>query len=104
MLFISRIVGCRVQFIASAFQSRNRDAFHFKDAFSSGGKRVKLMFQSRNRDAFHFKILADMLRSWYWTVSISESRCFSFQVITNDSLNISPIMFQSRNRDAFHFK
>ena len=39
------------------FQSRNRDAFHFKypAGFNSLLTHLFSTFQSRNRDAFHFK-------------------------------------------------
>ena len=37
-------------------------------------------------------------------VSISESRCFSFQVESQCPRDINNCRFQSRNRDAFHFK
>ena len=37
-------------------------------------------------------------------VSISESRCFSFQVHKDGDSDGFVIEFQSRNRDAFHFK
>ena len=37
-------------------------------------------------------------------VSISESRCFSFQVCADDTVRLNHNSFQSRNRDAFHFK
>ena len=68
------------------FQSRNRDAFRFKFALTvlaCGEGRVDLMFQSRNRDAFRFKfnITFGTVRTVVLRVSISESRCFSFQVL-----------------------
>ena len=45
------------------------------------------MFQSRNRDAFHFKCGAIGLDTHRWSaVSISESRCFSFQVCGGSGL------------------
>ena len=61
------------------FQSRNRDAFHFRHETLRGTCAALMRFQSRNRDAFHFR-------------SHSPSRPHS------------PSLFQSRNRDAFHFR
>ena len=54
MLFVSRIVEVDVSVTADEFQSRNRDAFRFK--WDNQG-----------------------CLSWELFVSISESRCFSFQ-------------------------
>ena len=137
------------------FQSRNRDAFRFKDACAAtatekvqscfnlgiemlfvssyrwcGDNNPYRRFQSRNRDAFRFKF-SNPIRSRRSKilVSISESRCFSFQatgrvghtpcLATRFNLGIemlfvsSPlrvfqnrlhVLFQSRNRDAFRFK
>ena len=99
----------------SSFQSRNRDAFHFRSATKSStwnpfgfnlaiemlfisGKILRRdrhskthLFQSRNRDAFHFRVppsAAGTAASSY--VSISQSRCFSFQ---GKSCNISSTPF-----------
>ena len=61
------------------FQSRNRDACHFRAAYLSEVGLDCLSFQSRNRDACHFRVPC---------VEIAEN-C---------------ILFQSRNRDACHFR
>ena len=62
-------------------------------------------FQSRNRDAFHFKYArACVLCPDTSSVSISESRCFSFQEKPNERPKLYDHRFQSRNRDAFRFK
>ena len=88
------------------------------------------LFQSRNRDAFHFRNYGFYCeRCDTLIVSISQSRCFSFQgpisssiaVLLYSSFNLAIEMlfisgagvyyrgvccaeFQSRNRDAFHFR
>ena len=63
------------------------------------------MFQSRNRDAFHFRLTEAHRNAHSHVVSISQSRCFSFQVPdTQVAIHGLPMMFQSRNRDAFHFR
>ena len=63
-------------------------------------------FQSRNRDACHFRAGRDWhcARHGNW-VSISQSRCLSFQV-TDDTVAAlhGELLFQSRNRDACHFR
>ena len=80
MLFVSSGGGDPVgQLIATAFQSRNRDAFRFKQ-FIGVDISAEYMFQSRNRDAFRFK-----------------EQVYNFNVVADDG-------FQSRNRDAFRFK
>ena len=56
----------------SQVQSRNRDAF------PQSADRC-IVFQSRNRDAFHFKVIDRPVPNRICCVSISESRCFSFQ-------------------------
>ena len=107
MLFISGLeflqMGCHV----GLFQSRNRDAFHFRKRRSRSRRRIKSS-----------------------PVSISQSRCFSFQdgivdpsaktVHVRFNLAIEMLfmsgykhptpdegcvrLFQSRNRDAFHVR
>ena len=73
----------RVSFFQSSslalFQSRNRDAFHFKLNGAIRYDHPFLLFQSRNRDAFHFKRDSVPGDDKVVFVSISESRCFSFQ-------------------------
>ena len=64
-----------------------------------------IVFQSRNRDAFRFKNASRVHdEAVNLAVSISESRCFSFQVITGRCDRCDVVGFQSRNRDAFRFK
>ena len=137
------------------FQSRNRDAFRFKQARCAFPNVVSYLFQSRNRDAFRFKRAWDNSRAQrrkrfnlgiemlfvsscmaarrllvalrqvsisesrcfsfqengvargirgLTHVSISESRCFSFQAPPYDPPTSIACSFQSRNRDAFRFK
>ena len=61
------------------FQSRHRDAFHFRSPIKTAFDKVIEMFQSRHRDAFHFRRLGKL-----WEAH--------------------PNVFQSRHRDAFHFR
>ena len=63
------------------FQSRNRDAFHFRAA-GCGVRGHVFQFQSRNRDAFHFRLPRCKRPLVLYGVSISQSRCFSFQATT----------------------
>ena len=86
------------------FQSRNRDAFRFK--FNSWVTKALTVSISESR-CFSFQ--GQMLNTIVWMrglmVSISESRCFSFQDNTTKPPSGLPcMMFQSRNRDAFRFK
>ena len=62
------------------------------------------MFQSRNRDAFHFRNRRCSASRASAAVSISQSRCFSFQVADRDNRTDELGKFQYRNRDAFHFR
>ena len=108
MLFVSRwIRESMIKSLYKQFQSRNRDAFRFKWRFAYRWGCHPLMFQSRNRDAFRFKCKQfrhKCIGGDHSLVSISESRCFSFQVPINALPKIRTTMFQSRNRDAFRFK
>ena len=63
------------------------------------------LFQSRNRDACHFRWLHIQRLAAGWTlVSISQSRCLSFQVYALWAECWRAGKFQSRNRDACHFR
>ena len=64
---------------SSRFQSRNRDAFHFRSTIYISGLTLLREFQSRNRDAFHFRSMDGCYPQSHRGVSISQSRCFSFQ-------------------------
>ena len=113
---------------AKLFQSRNRDAFHFRRIratpesasqcfnlaiemlFISGLERLKAIAAlievsiSQSR-CFSFQVM--ILRSFRkasMNVSISQSRCFSFQEGECDATSHRASLFQSRNRDAFHFR
>ena len=106
MLFISSILPEKAStyIVNVEFQSRNRDAFHFKKCRRIRDNPKKHAFQSRNRDAFHFKIHRG---------HCSNLAMHSFNLVI-EMLFISSILksaeefntasFQSRNRDAFHFK
>ena len=62
-------------------------------------------FQSRNRDAFQFMCRGNpRTHRLLFSVSISQSRCFSFQVMLQQLLGHQRIQFQSRNREAFQFR
>ena len=65
----------------ASFQSRNRDAFHFRTGKNlPAAVTVVAKFQYRHRDAFHFRSRRRSPRGTGFYVSISPSRCFSFQV------------------------
>ena len=113
------------------FQSRNRDAFRFKStatkyshpdsvSFNLG---IEMLFVSSETEwernyhthwhSFNLGIEMLFVSSPYRRpcrppprmVSISESRCFSFQVRRHAPDVVPPrFSFQSRNRDAFRFK
>ena len=131
MLFISSDQGGQpLRCGLAEFQSRNRDAFHFKPLIQTTTLRKLVKFQSRNRDAFHFKYIRNMhdrnrqhlfqsrnRDAFHFKKSLigrfSKQRIFRFQSRNRDAFHfklertcsqISCAMFQSRNRDAFHFK
>ena len=87
------------------FQSRNRDACHFRQHYR----------RHESAAPFRFNLAIEMLvisgdaaeqtfcqRHDY--VSISQSRCLSFQGRCEDTMPRTVIRFQSRNRDACHFR
>ena len=88
----------------SWFQSRNRDAYHFRFQERYLNSMLSGLFQSRNRDAYHFR--AERCAEQHADtspVSISQSRCLSFQgIVVSAQGTVSG--FQSRNRDAYHFR
>ena len=112
------------------FQSRNRDACHFRKRDRRRGRIHRVMFQSRNRDACHFRKGRRKAARRFSNVSISQSRCLSFQVgagwgdrpaqscvsisqsrclsfqvpDASEIANVGVGRFQSRNRDACHFR
>ena len=59
------------------------------------------MFQSRNRDAFRFKDNCRGRTGSIFIVSISESRCFSFQVRPFGSLTVRALIGSDSARDTF---
>ena len=62
-------------------------------------------FQSRNRDAYHFRLAVQCSQpKSKQVVSISQSRCLSFQVRLAAASSSRHFWFQSRNRDAYHFR
>ena len=65
--------------VISLFQSRNRDAYHFRVTITESSNLVNLPFQSRNRDAYHFRHMGETMTAESVDVSISQSRCLSFQ-------------------------
>ena len=88
---------------AQEFQSRNRDACHFRS-------RTLLIFRLwtvRFNLAIEMLVISgsrELLDSFkFRKVSISQSRCLSFQVMSGKLANRT-LMFQSRNRDACHFR
>ena len=65
---------------ALGFQSRHREAFHFRSQTGTTAAVQSDVFQSRNRDAFHFRDTIEATAEGdVYFVSISSSRCFSFQ-------------------------
>ena len=104
MLFVSSSETIANQAWVVGFQSRNRDAFRFKSLTTNATVSPAILFQSRNRDAFRFKLTLALWRYTVDSVSISESRCFSFQVNYVNPSTRHHLKFQSRNRDAFRFK
>ena len=76
MLFIS---GGRADDVAlpafGLFQSRNRDAFHFRAVYEEDITITRwTMFQSRNRDAFHFRSDKDNLNRLF------DKLCFNLAI------------------------
>ena len=87
------------------FQSRNRDACHFRAA-ALGAQRRRIKFQSRNRDACHFRasgypyvsaVGQDSFNLAIEMLVISGSGCY-------ECVGSAFVSFQSRNRDACHFR
>ena len=62
------------------FQSRDRDAFLFNFVRFYVTERPYWLFQSRDRDAFLFNVIHSFEYPLFGRVSISRSRCFSFQL------------------------
>ena len=92
------------QRITALFQSRNRDAFHFKSSVNCIPTHPQSRFQSRNRDAFHFKgngLRIRPVRIYRFNLGIEMLFISSYRI----GIGVcSAYLFQSRNRDAFHFK
>ena len=80
MLIISGSAYCAsVADGTNMFQSRNRDAYHFRSTCRLDNSSCPT-FQSRNRDAYHFRThRATAAALPERKVSISQSRCLSFQ-------------------------
>ena len=86
------------------FQSRNRDAFHFRSGAAFWKDMLRIVSISQSR-CFSFQVPRVRWYGRWRVVSISQSRCFSFQGGKDSPSTLethSP--FQSRNRDAFHFR
>ena len=76
-LFKDRMLNSHLPVIS--FQSRNREAYLFKSAKNPAGQWLGITFQSRNREAYLFKYKCVRWRRRCYVVSISESRGLSFQ-------------------------
>ena len=113
-----------------AFQSRNREAFHFKFSIGFivvmihisfnlvierlfisrqnaevGARPLGFLFQSRNREAFHFKCrLLDGSHTKYLKFQSRNREAFHFKTRKLPTRRWNDCAFQSRNREAFHFK
>ena len=88
------------------FQSRNRDACHFRASRARSAANADSVSISQSRclsfQGLRTRVIP-VLR--VMRVSISQSRCLSFQVTTNRERYPSRAeWFQSRNRDACHFR
>ena len=55
MLFISGRLAHRHLAVCLLFQSRHREAFHFREELDDYLITTDDLFQSRNREAFHFR-------------------------------------------------
>ena len=96
---------CPTPRTTAVFQSRNRDAYHFRRTDGTQITHIFLKFQSRNRDAYHFRLNEILLAI--------QPRYVKFQSRNRDAyhfririMRIPPPTheFQSRNRDAYHFR
>ena len=111
-----------------AFQSRNRDAYHFRVHNAICHDRLHRVSISQSRclsfqgatgkgllaSALSFNLAIEMLiisgcaeryhRGARLDVSISQSRCLSFQDAYMAMCGQTKYKFQSRNRDAYHFR
>ena len=86
-------VSCFNLGIEMLFVSRDAHSAQLAFCFNLG---IEMLFVSRCHASRHI---------WLLSVSISESRCFSFQVNCGNTVRQPHgSMFQSRNRDAFRFK
>ena len=87
------------------FQSRHRDAFHFRLRKNSVAWN-HVQFQSRHRDAFHFRqydcIPAQNKKLKRFNLVIE--RLFILGCNPVHAVAAASLMFQSRHRDAFHFR
>ena len=96
-------VGCEFA-TKGAFQSRDRDAFLFNQRINRREEEIDAVeFQSRDRDAFLFNDVDAATTTADEIVSISRSRCFSFQRKDVKENAFAAVVFQSRDRDAFLF-
>ena len=89
-----------------AFQSRNRDACHFRAA---GSCKVKAATLRCFNLAIEMLVISGSMAVWIAAVSsadvsISQSRCLSFQGQYRRLSDAAESRFQSRNRDACHFR
>ena len=75
-----RTVKLQVRGVLPEFQSRNRDSCHFRLMCTNNAKFSK-SFQSRNRDSCHFRAWQVARYRGRNSVSISQSRFLSFQVL-----------------------
>ena len=86
------------------FQSRNRDACHFRPILELPAA-ADGQFQSRNRDACHFRIPS---RCCIYYIISSFNLAIEMLVISGSpvraSITAQQALFQSRNRDACHFR
>ena len=84
MLFVSSELEGGILHYNSRFQSRNRDAFRFKVIYIFVSRRDDTVVSISESRCFSFQVKdAQVNVILRFLFSISESRCFSFQVCTN---------------------
>ena len=102
MLFVSSVgVRTRTSSYRTQFQSRNRDAFRFKLALKCHRRHRCISFNLGIEMLFVSRGSAVSVSIRFTSVSISESRCFSFQVRPFGSLTVRALIGSDSARDTF---
>ena len=103
MLVISGIKISALRCFVPTFQSRNRDACHFRAQTAGNLYSLHQQVSISQSRCLSFQVSNGCYRERAIQVSISQSRCLSFQVTTAAVTSLLTT-FQSRNRDACHFR